>query len=168
MIDYQNGVPRPLDFGFQPSPSGGSLHAVQQEEVHNCYVVLWGYAPSLDSPDCVECPALVTGVRFTQLVFGYPNEEAFWKDSRGELGHGFFEIEGSGWSDSVDDYNARSFGRAWFRGERPRHFFIGSKDASCQVLARDLTVEPFPGKRFAEITGLIGQRIHDYFHGTAP
>jgi hypothetical protein len=165
MLDYISGTPRRLDLGFVPSPSGGGLHAVQEEEVHNCYFVLQGYAPDLDSPDRVECPALVTALGFVQVVFGYPNEEAYWKDARGGLGHGFYELEGSGWSHGIDHYNSRSYGRAYFRGDGPRrHFFIGSKDASCQVLARDLTVEPLPGQGFTQVAAMIPQRIHDYFH----
>ena len=46
--------------------------------MHNCYLVRQRDAPDLDSPNRVECPALVTGIGFTQLVFGYPSEEAYW------------------------------------------------------------------------------------------
>jgi hypothetical protein len=164
MLDYLNGTPKRLDLGFTPSPSGGGLHLVQEEDVHDCYLVLQGYAPNLDNADRIECPALVTGIRFTQLVFGYPNEEAYWKDSRGTLDHGFYEIEGSGWGNAIDDYNNLSFGKAYFRGGPKRHFFVGSKDASCQLLADDLVVDPFPGRRFAEVVDLIPERIHNYFH----
>lgn len=80
------------------------MHAVQVEEVHNCYLVMQGYASDAAS-DQVECPALVTGVVFIQLVFGYPNEEALWKDPRRGLDHGFYEIEGSSWSQAIDEYN---------------------------------------------------------------
>jgi hypothetical protein len=163
MLDFMSGTPRRLPAGFLPSPSGGGLHAVQEEGVHSCFLVMQGYAPDLDSPDRVECPALVIGIGFTQLVFGYPNEEAYWKDSRGALDHGFYEIDGSGWGRSIDDYNSRSFGRPYFRGSSKRHFFIGSKDASCQLLADDLLVEPFRGRRFEEVVGMIPARIHDYF-----
>jgi hypothetical protein len=164
MLDYLSGNPRKLELGFVPSPSGGALHAVQEEDVHNCYLVLQGYAPDLGSSDRIECPALVTAVGFTQLVFGYPNEEAYWKDPRGALDHGFYEIEGSSWSEAIDDYNSRSFGRLYFRGSAKKHFFIGSKDASCQLLADDLLVEPFPGCRFGDVVGMIPERIHSYFH----
>jgi hypothetical protein len=165
MIDYLGGVPRRLDFGFVPSPSGGGLHAVQQEEIHNCYLVIQGYAPNLDSSDRVECPALVTAVGFTQLLFGYPNEEAYERDPRGVFEHGFFEIEDSGWVQSIDDYNRRSFGEPYRWSTPKRHFFIGSKDASCQVLANDLTVEVIRDQRFGEVVGMIPQRIHGYLHG---
>jgi hypothetical protein len=164
MLDYLRGTPKRLTVGFLPSPSGGGLHAVQEEEVHNCYLVMQGYAPDLDSPDRVECPALITGTGFTQLVFGYPNEEAYLKDARGALDHGFYEIEGSGWGKAIDEFNNRSFGRPYFRAGPKRHFFIGSKDASCQLLADDLVVEPFQGRRFGEVVGMIRGRIDNYFH----
>lgn len=143
------------------------MYAVQEEEFHNCCFVLLGYAPDINDPDRIECPALVTAIGFVQFTFGYPNEEAYWKDERGRLGHGFYEIDGSGWSEAVDDYNTRSFGTVYFRWDTPlRHFFIGSKDASCQVLARDLTVEPLPGHTFNQVVAMIPQRIHDRSNGS--
>lgn len=165
VLDYLSGVPKELDLGFVPSPSGGGLHAVQEEEIHCCYFVLHGYAPDLESPERVECPALVTASGFVQLVFGYPNEEAYWKDPRGEIGHGFFEIEGSKWSRAINNYNIRSFGSPYYPLEKHKHYFIGSKDASCQVLAEDLKAEVFPEHRFEEVVGMIKDRIHDYFRG---
>jgi hypothetical protein len=167
MADYlSSGAPRKLDFGFRPSPSGGGLYAIQEEEFFNCCLVMLGYAPDLDDPGRVECPALVTSVGFVQFTFGYPNEEAFLKDPRG-LGHGLYEIEGSTWSDAIDDYNMRSFGEPYFRWSRPlRHYFIGSKDSSCQVLAQGLTVEPLPGLSFSEVVARIPERIHDRSYGS--
>lgn len=138
------------------------MHAVQVEEVHNCYLVMQGYASDAAS-DRVECPALVTGVGFTQLVFGYPNEEASWKDPRRGLDHGFYEIEGSSWSQAIDEYNSRSFGSPYRWSAPKRHYFIGSKDASCQILADDLFVETFQGHRFAEVVDMIPQRINDLY-----
>ena len=41
-----------------------------------------------------------------------------------------------------DDYNSRSSGRPNFRGSSKRHFFVGSRYASSQLLADDLAVEP--------------------------
>ena len=35
MLDSIGGTRRRLDFGFVPSPSGGGMHAVQEEGVHN-------------------------------------------------------------------------------------------------------------------------------------
>jgi hypothetical protein len=168
MLDYlSSGSPRKIAFGFTPSPSGGGLYAIQQEEFFNCCFVMLGYAPGIDDPDRVECPALVTAVGFVQFTFGYPNEEAFFKDPRG-LSHGFYEIEGSTWSEAIDDYNMRSFGEVYFRWSTPlRHFFIGSKDSSCQVLARDLTVEPLPGISFSEVVAMVPQRIHDRSYGSS-
>lgn len=155
MLDYLGGTPRKLDLGFVPAPSGGGLTLFQQEEVHECYMVMIGYAPSMDSPERQQGCALVTATGFRQSVFGYPNEEAYWKDPRGRLGHGFYELVDSSWSDNVNEYNQRSFGEPLFKRPRPtrraRHFFIGSKDASCQVLAVDLEVEVFPNETFGVV-----------------
>jgi len=164
VLDYLTGTPRRLEVGFVPAPSGGGMRLWQDEEGHACYVVVFGYAPDLDALDRVETRALITGVGCVQTVFGYPNEDAFWKDPRGELDHGCYEIEGSQWRAHIDDYNRRSFGTGyvWPAGEL-HHFFIGSKDGSCQFLARELRVEVLPGMSFREIAGLVEERNRQRF-----
>jgi hypothetical protein len=133
-----------MDFPFTVSPSGGGLGIFAQEEKHNAYAVLGGYTPSLHAPDREHCVALVTVRGLTQLVYGYPNEEAFWKDPRGGLDHGVAEIVGSSWHESISTYNKASFGTAFdWSAKAPRHFFIGSKDSSAQFLALDIELEVF-------------------------
>lgn len=147
MMDYRRGRIVELDFPFTPSPSGGFLSLYQQEEAYNSYVVLHGYTPKdLKAPDRQEAIALITIRGVVQSIFGYPNEEAFWKDPRGHLGHGFFEVADSPWIDEINGYNAATFGTECMSGSAARHFFIGSKDASAQFLARDLAVEVFTGQ----------------------
>jgi hypothetical protein len=137
----------------------------QDEEGHKCFVVIWGYSPDLEAPDSVGAPALITAIGCVQTVFGYPNEDAFLKDPRGELDHGCFEIEGSKWMDHVDEYNRRSFGTDYSPspGDPPHHYFIGSKDGSCQVLAKQLDVEVFPGLSFREISEIVEERNRQEF-----
>jgi hypothetical protein len=161
VFDPLSGTPRKLDVGFDPSPSGGGMHFWQEEEVHKCHLIMIGYAPGLDSPDRVEAPALITGVGFLQSVFGYPNEEAFWKDPRGELGHGCYEIIGSDWASQLDDYNVRSFGAPLRDGAELHHYFIGSKDTSCQILASELRVEVFPEMSFQAVIQESFRRVHE-------
>jgi len=84
MLDYDGGEFVESDLGFAPSPSGGEMLLLQEEEVHDAFLLLCGYTPSLDAPDHEEGTLLVTIVGLVQSVFGYPNEEAFWFDSRGE------------------------------------------------------------------------------------
>lgn len=86
-------------------------------------------------------------------MFGYPNEEAYWKDPRGGLEHGFFEIDDSQCRANIVGYNDRTYGIGrgqWAPGARSelRHYFIGSKDASCQLLAHALEVEVFDDRSF--------------------
>jgi hypothetical protein len=100
----------------------------------------------LKAADRQEAIALITIRGVVQSIFGYPNEEAFWKDPRGDLGHGFFEVADSPWTDEINDYNVATFGTEYMSGSAARHFFIGSKDASAQFLARDLAVEVFTGQ----------------------
>jgi hypothetical protein len=156
MLDYLSGTPRRLDVDFVPSPSGGGMYLWQQEEVHSCHLVLSGSAPDLDG---VETHALITGVGCVQTVFGYPNEEAFWKDPRGELGGGCFEIEGSHWEANIEGYNRRSFGAAYFSTGELHHYFVGSKDSSCQILARALQVELFPEMTIRQVVEESWRRV---------
>ena len=143
------------------------MHFWQDEEQHACFIVIDGYAPDMDSPDRTETSALITGAGCVQSAFGYPNEDAFWKDPRGELGHGCFEIEGSQWQANIDDYNRRSFGDRYFRGGLPpHHYFVGSKDGSCQFLARSLEVELFPGRPRWEIVRTVYERQAEEFAET--
>jgi len=126
----------------------------QQEEVHECFVVIGGYSPNVESPTRVEAIGLVRAGGFVQTVFGYPNEQAYWKDPRGEFDHGIFEIRDSRWFSNIDDYNARTFGGPWF-GAFPRpelhHYFIGGKDASCQILAKELELQVITDKAFGSV-----------------
>jgi hypothetical protein len=164
MLDYLTGTPQKLDVGFMPSPSGGGLHFWQEEEVRNCYLVVVGYTP--DHSDLV--PALITGVGYVQTVFGYPNEEAFWKDERGGLQNACYEIVGSNWADHVDDYNLRSFGTELdVKGTRAlHHYFVGSKDASCQILATDLHVEVLPEMSFQAVVDESHRRVREETEAT--
>jgi len=146
-MDYSRGRFVELDFGFTPSPSGGGLYLYQKEEAFNSYAVLHGYTPrDLTAPDRQLAIALITISGVVQSIFGYPNEEAFWKDPRGDLGHGFFEVVESPWIDEINGYNVATFGTECISRSAARHFFIGSKDVSAQFLASDLAVEVFTGQ----------------------
>lgn len=106
--------------------------------------MLCGYTPSLEAPDRTECAALLTFRGVVQLVYGYPNEEAYWKDPRGDLGAGVSEIVGSPWLESINSYNRASFGAdSFWVGQPLRHFFVGSKDSSAQFLAREVELDLF-------------------------
>lgn len=126
---------------------------ILDEERHAAFAVLIGYTPSLNAEDRREVVALVTVSGLVQAVFGYPNEEAVWKDPRGDLAGGIDEIAGSRWAQNINESNRRSFGADynWRAGRPPRHFFVGSKDATAQFLAYDLLVEVFVDARYKEV-----------------
>ena len=168
VLDYSGGSPKRIDIGFIPAPSGPQMHFWQDEEEHSCFIIMTGYAPDMESPDRVETEALISGVGCVQSVFGYPNEEAFWKDPRGDFRHGCFEIDGSKWHENIDAYNLRSFGNHYWRDNSPalHHYFVGSKDASCQFLARSLEVELFPGKSRGDIIRTVYGRQREQFTET--
>ena len=142
VVDDVNGTVRELDIPFTGEPSGGGLFVLQNEESQNAYVLLIGYTPSLDAEARHECVALFTVRKVVQGVFGYPNEEAYWHDPRGEIATRVVEIVGSKWADEIDSYNERTYGTAlpW---PQTRHFFLGSKDASVQFLASDIAIDLF-------------------------
>jgi hypothetical protein len=152
VLDDRFGTVIALDFPFTVSPSGGGLAVFCEEEIGDAFVLLGGYTPSVNDPDRAEALALVTVKGVAQAVYGYPNEGAFRKDPRGGLGHGFYEIVGSRWVVNINGYNRRSYG-ANYHGSAAstRHFFIGSKDASAQFLARDIAVEVFVGRSFKDV-----------------
>src|SRR5260221_10037769 len=87
MADYSRGRFVELDFGFTPAPSGGGLWLCQQEEAHNSYAVLHGYAPrDLKAPESHKAIALITVSGVVQSIFGYPNEEASAAAGRSSTG----------------------------------------------------------------------------------
>jgi hypothetical protein len=169
VLDYTGGTFVRLDLGFVPSPSGAGLCLIQAEEVHDVFVLLYGYTPGLDAPDRQEATALVTVIGLNQSVFGYPNEEAFWYDNRGDVGHGFYEVQDSGWHANILDYNRRTYGSrnpTWqMQGmfESPRHFFVGSKDDSAQLLAQGLRVESFTDRSYRQVRDEAIRRMDNWY-----
>ena len=169
MLDYTGGTFVKLELGFTPSPSGGGLCLLQAEEVHDAFVLLHGYTPSLDASDREEATALVTVQGLNQSVFGYPNEEAYWCDYRGRLDHGFYEVQGSQWHLNLIEYNRRTYGsrnrtvELGGKFEKPHHFFIGSKDDSAQFLAQGLRVEPFADRTYNDVRDLAMRRLDGWF-----
>ncbi len=155
------GAVQKLDLPFQPSPSGTGLTVIAREENRNAYAVSVGYTPSLASQDRVECAALITIRGVVQSIHGYPNEEAFWKDPRGKLGHGVYEILGSAWIAELNTYNRASFGTAFITGDEIRHFFIGGKDSSAQFLAKSLSLDLFTqAPRLSSYEAALGEALH--------
>jgi len=142
---------------------------VQNEDAHDAFMLLVGHIAHLDSPERKLATALVTVVGMSQSVFGYPNEEAFFYDSRGEVGHGFYEVTGSGWLANVMDYNQRTYGSrhpSWHLGgkyDAARHFFVGSKDVSAQFLAEGLWVESFTDLPYNAVRDEALQRVDHWF-----
>lgn len=170
MLDYTGGVFVKLDLGFTPSPSGGGLFVVQAEEVGDAFVLMYGYTPSLDAADRREGTALITVIAVQQSVIGYPNEEAFWCDDRGDVGHGFYELIGSAWSANVAEYNNRTYGSrhqstpgglTWL--PPAHHFFVGSKEDSAQFLAQALRVEMFTDRPYNAVRDEVIRRIDNWY-----
>jgi hypothetical protein len=152
MLDGASGEFIELDLGFTPTPTGGGLSLLQEEEVHDGLLLVYVTATGAEAPNRTETTALVTIVGMSQSVFGYPDEEAFWFDSRGELGKGFYELRGSTWLENVMAYNTRTT-ETGHPDQRlggnyigARHFFVASKDVSAQFLAQGLRVEVFPDR----------------------
>jgi hypothetical protein len=146
----ESGTAQQLDIGFEFSPSGPGLGLVMAEEVSSVFATVDGYVPSLRAPDRREAVALIEFSGVLQVVYGYPNEEAFWKDPSA-LGHGIWEIHGSTWLGRLRDYNERTFGNRSVGGPKTRHLFIGSKDVSAQVLCSGFSLDSFPGARWMEV-----------------
>lgn len=172
MLERLEGTVRALDFdGWRPSPSGGDMVVVQQEEVHHCLVVVSVSARRSGYASLQEATAVAHFSLPVQTVFGYPNEEAYWHDPRGIEQHGFYEILDSSWAESLRRYDRATSGRRR-SGDTPRdrpeadwpigtlrHFFVGSKDSSFQALARDIDVTIDETRPFEEIANEAFARI---------
>jgi hypothetical protein len=179
MLDVIHGKWVELHFGIVGSPSGSGLTLLGSDE-DGTRVVFRGYAPDFESEDRREALALITAKRCQQSVFGYPNEEAYWLDERGELGIGIYELVGSVWAENVATFNDRTYLRdkrehrdysashrnlemGLIHSRRLRHFFIGSKDSSVQLLAEELLVEIIDGKSFGEV---VSEAVHRMLNPT--
>ena len=131
------------DLGVVASPSGAGALLLHGEEEPDCLVVLQVWREA----DKARLTAIATFVGCEQSIFGYPNDEAYWLDPRraraaGGLGYGFYEVLGSSWEASLQEYNRHAFPNTPDRRSL-RHFFLGCHDSSGQFLAKDLRVEVF-------------------------
>jgi hypothetical protein len=125
-----------------PAPSGAGALLLHAEEGLDCLVVLGVLRPA----DKANLTAIVTLERCMQSVFGYPNDEAYWRDPRGaagdEPGYGFFEVINSTWPARLITYNRHAFpDRTPPHYATLRHYFIGSHDASGEFLAQGMRIE---------------------------
>jgi hypothetical protein len=175
MLDAIDGEWVELHLGVVSSPSGSALTLLAGDE-DETRVIFRGWAPDLDSEDRREVLALITAKRSLQNVFGYPNEEAYSLDERGRLGIGIYELVGSNWADNIASFNDRTYWRdkqehrdylakhgipemGPTHSSELRHFFIGSKDASVQLLAEELLVEIFDGESFGDVISKAVRRM---------
>jgi hypothetical protein len=136
------------DLGVIPSPSSAGAMLLHSED-GDCLVVLRVFRPA----DKAELIVIVTFEGCMQSVFGYPNDEAYGHDPRGEAGdrpgYGFFEVLDSTWPARLIAYNKHAFpDRTPSHYAGMRHFFIGCHDASGEFLARGMRLELTSGTYF--------------------
>ena len=129
------------DHGVIPSPSSAGAMLLHYEE-GDCLVVLRVLRPA----DRAELMAIVTFGDCMQSVFGYPNDEAYRHDPRGEAGdrpsYGFFEVLDSAWPARLIAFNKHAFpDRTPSHYAGMRHYFIGCHDASGEFLAGSMKIE---------------------------
>jgi hypothetical protein len=134
------------ELGLMTAPSGAGAVVVHAEEGRDCHVVL-GVLRLADNEHKV---AIVTLRGCMQSVFGYPNDEAYWRDPRGAggdmPGYGFYEVLSSTWPGRLIAYNRHAFPDSTpSHYSTLRHFFIGCHDASGEFLAQDLAMEVTDG-----------------------
>jgi hypothetical protein len=128
-------------YGVIPSPAGAGALLLHGEGDRHAQVVMHVWSQS----ERRNRRALVTLEECRQSVFGYPNDEAYFRDPRGDSrvpGYGFYEVLDSEWPARLAEFNRHAF-----PPERDlewgRHFFIGCHDGSGQFLAQELSVEVF-------------------------
>jgi len=142
MADDRERLRELTSYGVIPAPAGAGAVVIHAEEGRDCRAVLGVFRAA----DKAHKIAIVTLAGCMQSVFGYPNDEAYWHDPRGEAGdrpgYGFYEVLSSTWPQRIMAYNRHAFPDSTpghYAGYR--HFFIGCHDASGEFLADDLTVE---------------------------
>jgi hypothetical protein len=146
-----------LDLDFRPAPSGSGellFHGDASDAVMVLLVVDRQYKR--------VGPAIVTFVRCSQSVFGYPNDEARWGDPRlQDHGYGFHEVRGSPWASRLQTYNRQAFPDMQWSPSGKRHFVVTCHENTAQFLADDIRIEPRPGS-FAAAVQEVCERLLDY------
>jgi len=148
------------ELGLITAPSGAGAVVIHAEEGFDCRVVLVVVRPA----DKARKVAIVTLVACMQSVFGYPNDEAYWRDPRGARGeapgYGFYEVLSSEWPERLIAYNRHAFpDRTPSHYSTLRHFFIGCHDASGEFLAQDLRVEVTEGSFRDALTEAVRRTV---------
>jgi hypothetical protein len=142
--------------GVIPTPSGAGAMLIHAEEGMDCHLVMGVFRPA----DRTHGVAIVTLRQCMQSVFGYPNDEAYWRDPRGEdgdrPGYGFYEVLSSTWPDRIIAFNRHAFpDRTPAHYFDLRHFFIGFHDASAEFLAESLIVEITDGNYLEAVKDVL-------------
>jgi hypothetical protein len=128
-----------LDLGVRPSPAGSGELLLHTEGPDAILVLL-----VVDRDSRRVGPAIVTFVRCRQSVFGYPNDEAQWGDSRLRgRGYGFFEVCDSPWPGRLDAYNRQAF-PARTVPQPLRHFGVACHENLGEFLAEDIRMQLWP------------------------
>ncbi|GAB3943798.1 hypothetical protein GCM10027614_32980 [Micromonospora vulcania] len=144
-IDQSDGIEADqvidLDLGFSPSPAGSGemlLHTDGPDAILALLVVDRQFQP--------VGPAIVTFVRCSQSVFGYPNDEAAMGDPRlQDRGYGFYEVRDSPWTQRLRAYNRQAFPKETWSPSGTRHFLVSCHESTAQFLADEIRIEPRPG-----------------------
>ena len=167
MFDDLYGTPVRLDFPFVPAPSGGSMCLFQQEETHECYLVVEqglhakhggfrsgeGHRPGEGGR---LCPVRLRLSKKRGGVLEGPSWRAWARVLRD---HGVTLVR----LNSINEYNLRTYGSLRFEGMLPRpdlhHYFIGGKDASCQLLAERIEAEVSTDRSWGEAVDDVRSRM---------
>lgn len=145
-----------LDLGVIPAPAGsGELVLVDE---WSCRLV---FVPSFE-PHLIHRVAMATFPGCSQVVFGYPNDEAQpGHPLYADWSYGFYEVLESDWPRRLEAQNRVSFPHSTPRWEQ-RHFLVVCHEDLVEVLADDVTVEVF--ERSFEHVALeaLGRNLRDH------
>ncbi|WBB69086.1 hypothetical protein [Micromonospora sp. WMMD812] len=128
-----------LDLGVIPSPSGSGELLLADDR--SCRLV---FVPTVEAG--APRVAMATFAGFSQVIFGYPNDEALsghpLQGPTDTWDYGFYEVQGSPWPRRLEAQNRVNFPdrtSSW----RQRHFLLVCHEDLVEVLADDVTVELF-------------------------
>jgi hypothetical protein len=146
-----------LDLGAIPSPAGsGELLLVDER---SCRLV---FVPAVfDAPDRHRT-AVATFEGCSQVLFGYPNDEAQpGHPLYADWSYGFYEVLGSDWSARLEAQNRVAFPTQTSPWEQ-RHLIVVCHESLVEVLADEVSVEVFD-RSFQDVAlDALRQNLRDH------
>jgi hypothetical protein len=146
-----------LDLGVIPSPAGSGELLLADE--WSCRLVFVPPGNVIGRP---ARTAMATFQGCSQVVFGYPNDEAHpGHPLYADWSYGFYEVLDSDWPGRLEAQNRVAFPHSTPRWEK-RHFLVVCHEDLVEVLADDVGVEVFERPFEAVALDALRRNLRDH------